>query len=226
MFKLNKKIKKNSGMTYVELIVVLSIFSVMSSIILFNYGEFQAKVDIKNLASDIALKIIEAQKASLSGKLPMNGGYDATWKPSYGVYFNKPDADLNILDSDGVNINKKFIYFVNLGTSGTPQNYIYDGASDCTSTSECLDKVSIAKGDYISDISLCSDSNCSSATPISASLSITFKRPNSGVFFAYSNDPSSSLTGFDYAQITIKSHKSDTTTAKIKVYNSGRIQVN
>ncbi|KKQ07855.1 MAG: hypothetical protein US18_C0006G0001, partial [Parcubacteria group bacterium GW2011_GWB1_36_5] len=59
--KESKRIKKNRGMTYVELIVVLSIFAVMSSIVLFNYGEFQAKVDIKNLASDIALKIVEAQ---------------------------------------------------------------------------------------------------------------------------------------------------------------------
>ena len=59
----------NRGMTYVELIVVLSIFSIMTSVVLFNYGAFQAKVDIKNLASDIALKIVEAQKSALSGKL-------------------------------------------------------------------------------------------------------------------------------------------------------------
>ena len=57
-------------MTYVELIVVLSIFSVMTSVVLFNYNEFQAKIDIKVLANDIALKIVEAQKSALSGKLP------------------------------------------------------------------------------------------------------------------------------------------------------------
>ena len=68
------------GMTYVELIVVLSIFSAMTSVVLFNYGEFQAKVDIKNLASDIALKIVEAQKSSLSGKLPES--FPVNWKPS------------------------------------------------------------------------------------------------------------------------------------------------
>ena len=81
------KIQKNKGMTYVELIVVLSIFSIMTSIVLFNYGEFQAKVDIRNLASDIALKIVEAQKSALSGKLPTQAT-GATWKPSYGVYLN------------------------------------------------------------------------------------------------------------------------------------------
>src|SRR3989344_4815832 len=95
MKKSNKIIKQNRGMSYVELIVVLSIFSVMTSVVLFNYGSFQAKVDIKNLASDIALKVVEAQKSSLSGKLlppthiPPNPN---TWKPSYGLFF---DADSN-----------------------------------------------------------------------------------------------------------------------------------
>ena len=56
------KMQKNRGMSYVELIVVLSIFAVLSSVILYNYGEFQAKVDIKNLASDIALQIVQSQK--------------------------------------------------------------------------------------------------------------------------------------------------------------------
>ena len=55
--KPNIKIKTNRGMTYVELIVVLSIFAVLSSVAIFNYGSFQDKVDIKNLGSDIALKI-------------------------------------------------------------------------------------------------------------------------------------------------------------------------
>src|SRR3989339_2191712 len=93
MNKLNKKIKKNGGMSYIELIVVLSIFSAMTSIVLFNYGDFQARVDIKNLASDIALKVVEAQKMSLSGQSPPQEQYNliaspSTWKPSYGVSFD------------------------------------------------------------------------------------------------------------------------------------------
>ena len=49
-------------MTYVELIVVLSIFSIMTSITIFNYNKFEAKVDIKNLNQETALHI-----AALSG---------------------------------------------------------------------------------------------------------------------------------------------------------------
>src|SRR3989344_4561547 len=95
-----KKIRNyNAGMTYVELIVVLSIFSVMTSIALFDYNKFQAKVDIKVLANDIALKIVEAQKSAMSGKIPIQN-ISSTWKPSYGIYFDLADG-------------KNFIYFAN-----------------------------------------------------------------------------------------------------------------
>ena len=58
----------------------------MTSVVLFNYGEFQAKVDIKNLTSDIALQIVEAQKSALWGVALSSSAFAS--KPSYGVYFS------------------------------------------------------------------------------------------------------------------------------------------
>jgi len=183
-------------MTYVELIVVLSIFSVLSSVVIFNYGDFQAKVDIKNLASDIALKIVEAQKSSLSGA--WNSSAVANWKPSYGVYFD-------------ITTPKQFIYFADLNNSST-----YDAGS------ELLDTISITKNNYISNIDKCSAVPCaSSSNPINL-LSITFKRPDSKANFLTS--PSLVFTGSDYIQITIQSPKA--AKALIKLYPSGRVQVN
>ena len=118
-----KTFPTSNGMTYVELIVVLSIFAVLSTVVIFNYGDFQAKVDIKNLASDIALKAVEAQKSSLNGVLPLAGYNPATWKPSYGVYFD-------------MNAPKQFIYFVDLNNSGDYQ------------TNELLDTISITKNNW------------------------------------------------------------------------------
>lgn len=206
----NLKINKlNGGMTYIEFIVVLSIFSVMSSVILFNYGEFQAKVDIKNLASDIALKIVEAQKSALSGKLPVVS-QQLDWKPSYGVYFNRVVDD------------KSFIHFTDLDS----QDKIYNVSGSCPG-GECLDKITITKGNYIDKIEICSDANCvSSTSTIIDPLSITFTRPDSSAVFTLeqnSNPSVLSVTGSQYVQITIKSPKG--TTAKIKIYPSGRVQV-
>jgi len=124
----NLKFRKNrnKGMTYVELIVVLSIFSVLSAVSMFNYGKFQAKIDIKNLASDIALKIVEAQKSSIGGLLPPNA--DPDWKPSYGVYFNR------------IANNKSFIYFAD--ASGDRQFQV----------GEEIRTMAINKGNLISSI--------------------------------------------------------------------------
>ena len=194
MFKLSKTIKKNSGMSYVELIVVLTIFVIMTSIVLFNYGEFQAKVDIKNLASDIALKFVEAQKSALSGKLTANSPVD--WKPAYGVYFN-------------ISPSTNFIYFADLNNANG-----YEAGNG-----ETLATINITKNNSISRIDKCSNANCTSPTQIITPISVTFKRPNSGAVFT-----GVTISVSEYVQITIISPK--TATAKIKIYPSGRVQVN
>lgn len=197
------------GMTFIELIVVLSIFSAMTSVVLFNYGEFQAKVDIKNLASDIALKVVEAQKSSLSGKLPTQS-FGANWKPSYGVYFN--------LSSPGN--NKTFIYFTDLDQSGD-----YTDTSFCSSpggSGECLDKITITKGNSISSLDVFYQGDI---TPHNLNdLIVTFARPNSGAIIKSSQIVPPLASPISYVQITISSPKA--ATAKIKLYSSGRIQVN
>jgi len=189
--------KLNGGMTYVELIVVLSIFSIMTSILLFDYNKFEAKVDIKVLANEIASKIVEAQKSAISGKWNVNA--PLSWKPSYGIYFD-------------LSSNKNFIYFADL-----IQNNSYDSSS-CSGTGECSDNISITKNNYVSRI----DSYLGSTpTPIANPLSITFKRPNSSAIFSSNGIL---LTGFNYIQITISSPELISST--IKIYPSGRIQIN
>lgn len=188
-----KCIQKNQGMTYVELIVVLSIFAVLSAVSFYNYGAFQANVDIKNLASDIALQIVQAQKASINGSLPIGYSYDAiAWKPSYGAYFNTAQP-------------KQFSYFVDLNNTGSRT---------------ILSTISIVKNNNsILDIKACNDSSCASATP---TLSVYFVRPNSDANFLPTL--ASQGSGYQYFKITVTSPQNKT--AVIKIYQSGRIQMN
>lgn len=203
---------RQGGMTYVELIVVLSIFSIMSSIILFNYGTFQAKVDIKNLASDIALKIVEAQKSAMSGKLHTTSIIG--WKPAYGVYFDP--SPLGDTSDSGIPFNKKFIYFGDF----VDNNQMYDSGTGCsTAGGECLDNIHITKNNYISSI-IPYIGNIPQ-TPITVPLSTTFTRPNSNAVFSVGSGP---ISGFDYMQINISSPQG--VSSKIKIYPSGRIQTN
>lgn len=203
-----KSYKLNGGMTYVELIVVLSIFFILSSVVLFNYGDFQDRVDIKNLASDITLKIVEAQKSSLNGMWNFSAAIP-DWRPSYGVYF---DSSTSIDSGDSIAFNKKFIYFSDLDNNSS-----YDGLSACTTPSECLDKIIITRNSYISRIDSFTDSV---PREIAKPLSVIFKRPDSSAIFVSSD----LLPGFDYIQITLASARG--AAALIKLYPSGRVQVN
>lgn len=191
-----KSAQGQAGMTYVELIVVLSIFSVLSSVVIFNYGDFQGRVDIKGLASDIALKVVEAQKSSLNGVWNLSA--TSSWKPSYGVYFNL------VLD------NKSFIYFVDLNNLNG-----YEAGA------EKLDTISVTKGNYIERIDKCTGVTCIPSVSIN-SLAVSFKRPDSSAVF---KDPTNPIViDFDYIQITIASSRG--ATALIKLYPSGRVEIN
>jgi type II secretory pathway pseudopilin PulG len=193
-------------MTYIELIVVLSIFAVMTAIILFNYQTFQAHIDIKNLANDIALQVVQAQNSSAAGELPPLVqqaiiANPATWKPAYGVYIN-PTVD-----------NASFIYFADLNNDNLYTNV------NCIGVGECLNKISITKNNVISrlDVFYQGDATAHSLTD----LTVTFTRPNSAAILksttAFTNPVS-------YVQITILSPQAYA--SLIKIYPSGRVQIN
>jgi len=195
-------------MTYVELIVVLSIFAIMTSVTMFNYGKFQAQVDIKVLANDIALKIVQAQKDAMSGKIPMASQYAVisdkpNWKPSYGVAF-APSNKSN------------FIYFVDLD----PAIKYYNDATWCRTelgTYECINNIQITKGNYVSKIEPLGGDGCSTTV---GDISILFTRPNSTPIFSSKTSPSCSP---DDVVITISSPQG--ISSKIKIYSSGRIEI-
>ena len=204
---LSKLPQSQAGMTYVELIVVLSIFSVISSIVAFNYGAFQSRIDIKNLANDIALKVVEAQKSSLFGKFPrpdLQVGLSTTWKPSYGVYIN-PATD-----------NKSFLYFVDLDQNGGIHNPTCAAYND-----ECLEKITITKGNYVSSIDAYYQEGNDATKVNLADIAVTYSRPSSG---AIVKSTTVFNTNFLYVQIKIMTPSA--TYSKIKIYQSGRIQIN
>jgi type II secretory pathway pseudopilin PulG len=203
---LKKFAGKQAGMTYVELVVVLSIFATMSSIVMFNYGDFQAKIDIKNLASDIALKIVQAQRYSVAGKLPSEsqqiaigllGGGLNSWKPSYGLNFKKLSP-------------KSFVYFTDIDS-----DRIYDSADG-----ELVESIDINKGNSVSNLEIFDSGNVLCSTP--SELNIVFVRPSSVAIINSGFSAAECLTS--YAVITVSSATASAN-SKIRVYTSGRIEI-
>ena len=192
-------------MTYIELIVVLSIFAIMSAVSMFNYRGFQAKIDIKNLATDIAMQIVGAQKDAMAGKLAAFPFTDN--KPTYGVHFESID--------DGVS-NKRFIYFADLNNTQI-YNQIFVTSADCSGDDECVDKINITKGNYIADLQVVGSNSCNSTSKVD----IVFKRPDSSAIL--SADGINCGT-FSKVVISISSAAPDNLAkVNINLYQSGRI---
>ena len=201
----NYKLATNAGMTYVELIVVLSIFGIMSSMSMFNYRDFQVKVDIRNLASDIAMQIVQAQKDAMAGKLSINGSFD--FKPAYGVHFTK----YNQSQTDP----SEFTYFADFDNSD-----IYDGSSvNCPGPgNECINVIQITKRNYIKSLNVIGSGDACSGTNLNA-IDIVFQRPNSDARISADN-----CSGF-FSKVVISVMSPQGIGADIEVFPSGRIQI-
>ena len=224
--KLEAKSKKqkafSSGFTFMELIFVISIFGIMAGIVLFGFRTFGDKAALDNLAQDIALEIVGAQKAAISGvsttALP---GFVPGTVPSYGVYFSDNSTDT-------VNpLNKQFTYFAD----NPPQNKLYDtSVLPCgTSGLECISTTAITTGEYISNI--CYDTASSSVPNCvdSGSAHITFIRPFPDATMKVCDTSTGSCTGLGLGAIRTYieiSSGADTTQKRTIVVNSlGEVRV-
>lgn len=188
-------------MTYVEVIVVLSIFSILSGIAVYNHQAFQSKVDIKNLANDIALMAVEMQKRAIFGNMPtlaQQALISSTWNPAYGLYFNMAD-------------NNSFFRFTDVDN-----NAIYNG-TNCAG--ECIEEINLTKSNTIASLEVYYQG---SPTPDTVTeLTFVFTRPSGGA--AIRTTPAAG-PNISHAQINLTSPNG--TLANIKVYASGRVQIN
>jgi prepilin-type N-terminal cleavage/methylation domain-containing protein len=202
MFKQNKKTflknKLARGFTLVELLVTLTIFSIMTGIVLANQSNFNNTIFLSNLAHDVALTLRQAQ--------------------TYGI--NVKESSLNVFSSYGVSFsitsNKNFILFADSSPLGS-----YDGGFDsCPSSApECVDRYSIKRGNYIK--SICagpSESECDSNN--AATLNILFQRPDSD---AHIRSSKYSTSDQSFAKIVVASENGNT--KSIIVRNTGQIYV-
>lgn len=167
MIKIIKEL--NKGFTMIEMLMVIAIFSILTSVIIFNYSDFNNNIIATNMAYEVAMTVREAQVYSLGVK---TSGGDNDFNHRYGVYFNTSN-------SYG---NQNFLLFYDSDDSmACNQTGSLCTLTGCTNT-ECRQMSSMTRGIKIA--SLC----VSTGEPLDASghclgttvkdLSITFLRPD------------------------------------------------
>ncbi|MDP1624896.1 MAG: prepilin-type N-terminal cleavage/methylation domain-containing protein [bacterium] len=158
-----KKVTNIKGFTLVELLVSISIFTVITSVAVFNHAQFNGSVLLTNLAYEIALSVRQAQFYGITVRQStvMPGAFDS----GYGIRF-----DL------GESVTRYSLYEDRL-----PQNHVYDGAG------ELLESFQIQKGNRISKILVTSGSG----SPVTANIvDISFIRPNPDTYITVGGNTS------------------------------------
>lgn len=219
----NKKINYKSGFTFMELVVVIAIFGIMGSIVMFNFRDFTSNINLQNMANDIALNIKKAQTLATSGFVNADTGigyendFESRDAPTFGVFFANVDGE------KGVNKYKQFVLFRDKNES----NFLYyagNGCNDGNVNTECLDVIKIENSNKISQ--LCYNVNIDTGQGVCSnfkSLTIGFKRPypDAHIVVVTGNNVIENLTN---AQITISNYD-DTKSKTIIVTNLGQIIV-
>ncbi len=201
---------KQTGFTLVELLVTISIFVILTGVVLFNQSKFNSTILLTNLAYDTALTIRQAQNYGINIKEFNKGdGSNSQFVP-YGVHFDNT-------------ANKSFILFADIDYDilNRISDGIYDGNNEsvdpqkCENNKGCVNRYSIKRGNYIDGLYINGDLNTKMNN-----LDITFKRPNPDAFIK-----SSSFNG-EITSVTIVLKSADnTSTRQVRVQANGLIEI-
>ncbi len=196
------------GFTLVELLVTISIFAILTGIVLFNQGKFNSTILLTNLAYDTALTIREAQTYGINIK-----EFGTSQFVPYGVHF----------DISNTGNDKSFILFADVNydlvtkilTPFSPVNI-----NTCNPTEGCVSRYSIKRGNLISKICVLSNTVGSYDCDVKI-LDIIFKRPDpDAVIYA----GGSNSTEYNKAIITLTS-ADDSGNKTVTVQANGLIEI-
>lgn len=171
MFKKLSKIKRDKGMTLVELIVVLGIFVLVTGITIFDYNSFRSNISLQNLADEIALSVRKAQSYAIGVKSA--GG---SFSDNFGIHFSTKEAGIENNNSS----SKSFVLFVDIEDKDNK----YNPSDICgVGEEECLEILTIKTEDKITGILREGELDENLET-----IDVIFKRPNPDANFYDNGD--------------------------------------
>lgn len=141
------------GLTLIELMVTITIFTIITGVILINNQQFNGGIVLTNLAYEVALTIRQAQVYGLGAK-----GSGGTFSSAYGVFLD--DTKL-----------KEIVFFIDL-----------DGNKTYSGGNEAVQIVDIKQGNEIKDFCI-TDAGVERCIDQIDKMTIRFVRPNPDSYF-------------------------------------------
>jgi prepilin-type N-terminal cleavage/methylation domain-containing protein len=212
-----------AGVTLIEMLIVVAIIAVVSSVIMFNYSDFSSNVSVRNLSQEIALAVRKAQTYATSVR-PIEGtnSVSSASFPGYGIVFTTDNPTVAV--SSIIPTWSRFVLFADIADAGGSDR-VYGAdtvAEQCgtptSSQNECIETFDIASADRI--VAICDDSVVSSdiaGCQTTGTASISFRRPSPDAYILYNGQPT------PYVQIVLESAKK--LRRSIVVWNTGQISV-
>ncbi len=216
-----------AGFTLIEMLIVVAIFAVVATTLLFNYSSFSTSVGVRNLSEQVGISIRKAQSYATSVRsISGSGGIMSDTFPAYGMAFSVGYTTQSLYDPTG----SSFTLFTDVSPqNNTVTNNLFDNNGTCGNPmegQECVENFSITDGNKI--VSLCTDSPSANTCFTAAhpgKVNIVFHRPNPDAIICVvdqSGSCSSQLSS--YLKITVQSLKG--INRIITIWNTGQISVN
>jgi prepilin-type N-terminal cleavage/methylation domain-containing protein len=217
----NMRYKKPSqGFSLIELLVVITIFAIITSVVLFRQSKFSSDIVVSNLAYEVALEIRQAQSYGIAVKGvtdPTDPSGALLFKYAYGIHLGQGQPS-DLANLKGYNPKTAFVLFADIGGSGSlANNGVYNDGEN-VSTFRLPGNNTIADFCYGGATS---GSQCYKGGL--TSLDITFIRPDPSARLHINGDASVEVVG--PVTITVQSALGDKC-EEITVESTGQISVN
>jgi len=218
---MNYKLKKSKAFTLIELMIVIALMTIITSVTLANYNGMNKNIELQNTAYNLALSIREAQVYGINKLLAdttnlptgVDGFTDQNFYP-YGVHFDLTDDNTR---------QKVIIFSDKLDMAGSSiaggDRKFYD---DCLGTTpiECERIIQFGLGNHISNIRV-KGSVGGWTTFNDKKLNILFKRPNPDAIIVSKNNVNKK---YSYVDIEVSS-KNGLHKACIEIGTAGDISL-
>ncbi len=195
----------HKGFSLVELLVSISIVTMIMTVVLFGYSTFNDNLALSAAGQELAIAVRQTQSYGLNVKEVTAGS--GLFSYAYGIYF-----DPNTSSSD-------FYIFVDANN-----NKVYDVGSGCGSganSTECVEKISLRNNVTIYQI--CDASACPPSLS-TRKLDITFLRPNTDANIYFTDINGTILSGpVSTGKVRLISPKGKTLT--VEVQSTGQISI-